>query len=225
MLYTNILLIIFILFFNSHQIMKNFTFCYLFFFISVLSFAQNNHAHISIEKKESKKKVEVFAVNSSSTDYELFLKINATGFRKIANNTFTKVIPANSKVQMVTLLKISEVNNISFGMIVSEIKQEKQANAITFTFAEDKKNKPVILFVKDYCDLCENTIKLFSDNNIIHTIYNIDEDLEYYQKVQQELLNRKNDKTSLVPIIEIEDSIYNRLTDRNKLIQALKNHY
>ncbi|MFD2541966.1 glutaredoxin family protein [Lacinutrix gracilariae] len=205
--------------------MKNFTFCYLFFFISVLSFAQNNHTHISIEKKESKKKVEVFAVNSSSTDYELFLKINATGFRKIANNTFTKVIPANSKVQMVTLLKISEVNNISFGMIVSEIEQEKQANAITFTFAEDKKNKPVILFVKDYCDLCENTIKLFSDNNIIHTIYNIDEDLEYYQKVQQELLNRKNDKTSLVPIIEIEDSIYNRLTDRNKLIQALKNHY
>ncbi|MBU2939498.1 glutaredoxin [Lacinutrix sp. C3R15] len=207
--------------------MKNFTFCFLLFFISVLSFAQNNHTYISIEKKESGKKVEVYAVNSSSTDYEVFLKINATGFRKIAENPITKIVPANSKIKMFTLLKISEENNISFGLIVNEIAhdQEKLANAIDFTFEESKKNKPVILFIKDYCDLCENTIKLFRDNNIVHTIYNIDEDLDYYQKIQQELLNRKNDKTSLVPIIEIEDSIYNRLENRNKLIEALKNHF
>ncbi|MBQ0786835.1 MAG: hypothetical protein KBT69_05005 [Oceanihabitans sp.] len=207
--------------------MKKTTFYFLLFFVSALSIAQNNHAHISIEKEEVGKRVAIFAVNSSSTDYEVFLKINATGFRKLAENPITKVVPAKTKVKMGQLLKVSKDSNFTYGMIVNEIGHdtEKVANAIDFTFDESKKNKPVIVFVKDYCDLCDNTIKLFSDNNIVHTIYNIDEDKEYYQKIQQELINRKNDKTSLVPIIEVEDSIYNRLESRDKLIKALKNHF
>ncbi|MDO6597620.1 glutaredoxin domain-containing protein [Oceanihabitans sp. 2_MG-2023] len=207
--------------------MKKITFYFLLFFVSASSFAQNNHAHISIEKKEKGKHVAVYAVNSSATDYEVFIKINAAGYRKIAQNAVTKIVPANSEVKMASLIKISDESNLSFGMIVNEIGHDKEkiANAIDFTFEESKKNKPVIVFVKDYCDLCDNTIQLFSDNNIVHTIYNIDEDKEYYQKIQQELLNRKNDKTSLVPIIEIEDSIYNRLESRDKLIKALKNHF
>ncbi|WP_452228164.1 glutaredoxin family protein [Lacinutrix sp. MEBiC02404] len=207
--------------------MKKTTFYFLLFFVSAFSFAQNNHAHISIEKKEKGKRVDVYAVNSSSTDYEVFIKINAVGFRKSAENMVTKAVPAKSEVKMASLIRISDDSNVTFGMIVNEIGHdtEKVANAIDFTFDENKKNKPVIIFVKDYCSLCESTIKLFSDNNIIHTIYNIDEDKEYYQKIQQELLNRKNDKTSLVPIIEVEDSIYNRLESRDKLIKALKNHF
>ena len=207
--------------------MKKIPFYFLLFFVSAFSFAQSNHAHISIEKKEKGKRVDVYAVNSSNTDYEVFIKINAVGFRKSAENMVTKAVPAKSEVKMVSLIKISDDSNVTFGMIVNEIGHdtEKVANAIDFTFDENKKNKPVTVFVKDYCSLCESTIKLFSDNNIVHTIYNIDEDKEYYQKIQQELLNRKNDKTSLVPIIEVEDSIYNRLESRDKLIKALKNHF
>ncbi|WP_452232605.1 glutaredoxin family protein [Lacinutrix sp. MEBiC02595] len=207
--------------------MKKTTFYFLLFFVSAFSFAQNNHAHISIKKKEKGKRVDVYAVNSSNTDYEVFIKINAVGFRKSAENMVTKAVPAKSEVKMASLIRISDDSNVTFGMIVNEIGHdtEKVANAIDFTFDENKKNKPVIIFVKDYCSLCESTIKLFSDNNIVHTIYNIDEDKEYYQKIQQELLNRKNDKTSLVPIIEVEDSIYNRLESRDKLIKALKNHF
>ncbi|WP_203459650.1 glutaredoxin domain-containing protein [Lacinutrix sp. WUR7] len=207
--------------------MKKTTFYFLLFFLSTLSFAQNNHAHISIEKKEKGKQVNVYAVNSSNTDYEVFIKINAVGFRKSAENMVTKTVPAKSEVKMASLIRISEDSNVTFGVIVNEIghDKEKRINPITFTFDENKKNKPITVFVKDYCDLCDNTIKLFSDNNIVYTIYNIDEDKEYYQKIQQELLNRKNDKTSLVPIIEIEDSIYNRLESRDKLIKALNNHF
>lgn len=213
---------------NLFNSMKKIIFYFLFFLISIYGFTQNNHSHIKIEDETIGKRVEIFAVNSSNTDYEVFLKINSTGFRRIATNPITKIVAANSRVKMADLIKISKTeSNYSFGIIVNEVDHdsEKEEDAIDFTFDESKSKTPVTIYIKDYCDLCAKTIKLFRDNDVVHTILNIDEDYSYLTNLHQELIERKKDTVSYVPILRIKNELYTKLRNEDKLIEVLKNHY
>ena len=145
--------------------MKKIILYFFLFLIPFYGFTQNNHSHIKIEDKTIGKRVEIYAVNSSNTDYEVFLKINSTGFRRIVANPVTKIVAANSKVKMANLIKISNIDsNYSFGIIVNEVGHdiEKEDDELDFTFDEIRASSPVIIYIKDYCDLCAKTIKLFS---------------------------------------------------------------
>ena len=208
--------------------MKNFILGLSFCFTTFLGFAQNNHSHIKIQDETKGKKVDLYAVNSSNTDYEVFLKINATGFRRIAENPVTKLVPANSKVKMSQLIKITNAeSNYTFGMIVNEVGHdiEKEEDIINFSFDESKTKTPVTIYIKDYCDLCAKTIKLFRDNNVVYTVLNIDEDYTYLSDLHKELIERKKDTVSYVPMLRINNELYTKLRTQDNLIEALKKHY
>ena len=208
--------------------MKHFIICFSLCVFTTISFAQNNHSHIKIQDETKGKFVEIYATNSSYTDYEVFLKINATGFRRIAENPVTKIVPANSKVKMAKLIKISKAeSNYTYGIIVNEIghASKKEQESIPFTFNNSKNKSPVTIYVKDYCDLCTKTIKLFKDNGIVHTILNIDKDKKYLRNLHKELIARKKDTVSYVPMLQIDDRLYTKLRTQEMLIEALKKHY
>ena len=208
--------------------MKHFILCFFLCVINAISLAQNNHAHIKIQDETKGKFVEIYAVNSSHTDYEVFIKINATGFRRIAKNPITKIVPANSKIKMARLIKLSNTDsNYTYGIIVNEVDHhiEKEEESLPVSFDNNTDKAPVTIYIKDYCDLCTKTIQFFKDNGIVHTILNIDKDQTYLRDLHKELIARKKDTVSYVPMLRINDTFYTKLRTQDMVIDALKAHY
>ena len=207
---------------------------YLYFFFLVCfvssSFAQNKHEFISIEEKVTGKRIELFAVNTNTIEYEVFLKVDAIGFRRSSSRPIIKTIPANSRVRMITLVKLSNLDsNYKYTLVVNEIgfemAMQKDHKDFNIKIDESLKSKTVTLFTKDNCLICNDTKSLLDNNKINFKEYNIDQDSTYLISLLKGL--KKNEvKTKIqAPVLKIEDSLYTNIKTRLELIEALKNHY
>lgn len=71
--------------------------------------AQQNGVHIIEEKTE--KRHFLYAKNTTNEDRSVFLKVDATGYRRTAARPTIKIIPPNSKVLLTTLIPLKNTTN------------------------------------------------------------------------------------------------------------------
>ncbi|WP_417620039.1 glutaredoxin family protein [Oceanihabitans sediminis] len=202
----------------------------LLLFFPFFNHAQNEHEFVSIKEKVTGKRVELFAINTNDISYDVFLKVNATGFRRSSSRPIIKNVPANSKVRMLTLIKLDNVaSSYNYTLVVNEIsvdlKIQKDKTALDLKIDKSLNSKTVTLFTKDNCLLCNQTKDLLRRNKISYEEYNIDKDSTYLIKLIKEFKLENTHTKTQVPIIKVEDSLYSDIKTQNQLIKKLRKHY
>lgn len=91
----------------------------LFFSISCTSYAQEKPVRL-VEDKQKKRTI-IYIQNDTDTDKSVFLKVNPTGYRKSAQRPIIKNIPAKSKVQILILIPLTDVeSHYTYNLVVNE---------------------------------------------------------------------------------------------------------
>jgi cobalamin biosynthesis protein CobT len=89
------------------------------YLISYISYAQEKPVRL-VEKKQKKRTI-LYVQNDTNTDKSVFLKINPIGYRKSAQRPIIKNIPAKSKIQMLILIPLTDVeSHYTYNLIVNE---------------------------------------------------------------------------------------------------------
>lgn len=209
--------------------MKTFfnTFFFLFFLMPL--FSQNAHPYVSLAEKVKGKRLELFAVNSNSISYDVFLRVETEDYRRSSARPIIKTIPPNSEVRLITMVKLNgKEGTYSTTFVVNEISKElsirKDHEDFEIKFDDALHQKHLIIYTKDACDLCADARQLLRQNKIEYTEYSIDKDSINLMKLIKEFKVNNQKEKALAPIIKIEDSLYTNLRTKQDLINALKNH-
>ena len=200
----------------------------LFFFGS--PFAQNKHEFVTLKEKTKGKRLELFAVNTNTISYDVFLRIETEDFRRSSARPVLKTIPPNSEVRLITMVKLNgKEGNYSSTFIVNEVAKQlsvrKDHDNFEVKFDNALRKKDITIYTKKKCDLCIETKQLLASNNIQFMEYSIEKDSVNLIKIAKELKKVKLINKALTPIIKIEDSLYTSLKTKQDVIDALKNHF
>ena len=215
---------------NLSFIMKYISTCILFLLITFNSVSQNEHEFVSIKEKVTGKRVELFAVNTNSISYDVFLMVETEDYRRSSSRPILKTIPANSEARMITMVKLNGTEGkYNYTLVVNEIAYDLSIKKDDINFEvkiDDALNtKKVTLFTKDICNLCDETKRLLSSNRIKYEEFNVDTDSTQLIKLIKEYKHHKVDSRTYAPIIKVEDSLYTTIKTKHELIDALKNHF
>ena len=197
---------------------------------SIQTTAQNEHEFVSIQEKVTGKRVELFAVNTNDIAYDIFLKVDATGYRRSSARPIIKNIPAHSKVRMITLVKlVNTESNYKYTMVVNEVRfdlaMQKNDTGLDFKMDASLKSKTVDLFTKDNCLLCNQTKDVLANNKINYKEFNIDQDSTYLVSLLKDFKANNIKSKIQAPVLKIEDSLYTNIRSQKQLIETLQEHY
>ena len=198
--------------------------------LSPLVEAQKKHEFVSIKEKTVGKRIELFAVNTSSISYDVFLMVETQDFRRSSSRPVLKTIPPNSEVKMITLIKLKgKEGKYTYTLVVNEVAYDlnvkKNHDDFEVKIDDALKTKKVTLFTKDVCDLCNQTKSLLGANYIKYDEFNIDRDSTQLIRLIKEYKSNKVNARTFAPILKIEDSLYTNIKTKEELITALQNHF
>ncbi len=73
-----------------------------------------------IEEKQKKRTI-LFVQNDTDDEKSVFLKVNPTGYRRSAQRPIIRKIPAKSKVQMLILIPLTDVeSHYTYNLIIND---------------------------------------------------------------------------------------------------------
>ncbi len=210
--------------------MKYISVCILFFLITISVNSQNENEFVTIKEKITGKRVELFAVNTNTISYDVFLIVETEDYRRSSSRPVLKTVPPNSEVRMITMVKLKgKEGKYNYTLVVNEVGYDlsikKDHENFELKLDDALNTKKITLFTKDVCDLCKETKTLLNKNRILFEEYNIDKDTTLLIKLIKEYKHNKVSSRTYTPIMKIEDSLYTSIKTKNELIDALKNHF
>jgi len=148
---------------------------------------------VLITEKKKGKRVVLMAENKTADSLNVFLMVNATGYRKSASKPVIKIIGPGKKIPMITLIELAgEESQYTYDLIVNEeqkditITHEKQAKDI-----EKNIRDRVVIFSKEGCEKCIALSKTLTEKRIEHRMFDIAENPVIYRQfmtlIQSEL--------------------------------------
>lgn len=200
------------------------------FFVLGSTLAQMQHPHVTLKEKITGKRLELFAVNTNSISYDIFLRVETEDFRRSSTRPVLKTIPPNSEVRLITMVKLNDKEgNYNSTFIVNEVAKaltiKKDHDDFEIKLDDAIRNKEITVFTKEACDLCSEAKELMVKNKIRFTELSIDKDSLNLITIARELKKHQVTTKALAPIIKIEDSLYTSLKTKQDIIKALKNHF
>ncbi len=199
-------------------------------FLTCSVFSQTIHPYVKLTEKIKGKRLELFAVNSGATSYNIFLRVETKDYRRSSSRPVLKTIPANSKVRLITMVKLNGKEGIyTTSFVVNEIAQglsiTKDHENFEVKFNNALHTKKITIYTKDTCDLCMDAKQLLDKHKIRYKELSIEKDSINLIQLISEFKKSDLKKKALVPILKIEDSLYTSLKTRQDFIKALKNHF
>lgn len=192
-------------------------------------FAQN-HEFVKLKEEKTGKRLELYAVNTSSTSYELFLQIETEDFRRSSLRPIIKTVPPKSKTILTTIIQLANTEGVyDATFIVNEgnhditIDKDKQslANKINSELNKDQ----LVVFTETNCKLCNDTKMLLGKNKRQFIEYNISTDPSSYTLLTQYLMAKKVNSKTNMPILYIKDSLYTSIKSKEHVEDILKKHF
>mgnify|MGYP000751467539 CR=1 FL=1 len=180
------------------------------YLITTTVLAQQNGVKI-IEEKKAKRHL-IYAENTTSEIRNVFLKVNPKGYRRTANRPLIKNIPPKSKVLLITLIPLKDIEN-SYTYIFTSNKEQNDLD-----LNRKKNDKPlslpeimdseVVIFTTDECNKCISLIEALKTKRIKHREVNIDKQDRFYLYTWQ-LLKEKGYETNsiLLPIASVKGEL------------------
>ncbi len=93
---------------------------FLFIFLSNVSILAQDHPIRLVEEKLKKRTI-LYVQNDTDHEKSVFLKVNPTGYRRSAQRPIIKKIPANSKVQMLILIPLTDVeSHYTYNLVIND---------------------------------------------------------------------------------------------------------
>ncbi|WP_299213981.1 hypothetical protein [uncultured Aquimarina sp.] len=153
-----------------------------------------------------KKRTIIYVQNDTDSDKSVFLKINPIGYRRSAQRPIIKNIPANSKVQMIILIPLTDVaSSYTYNLIVNEELENMEVDRAK----GPKKEAPlssilkseIIIFTKEGCEKCQLLITKLQLDHVKFREININSKSRYVDYLWK-LLNDKgyNKTTAQLPL-------------------------
>jgi glutaredoxin len=205
---------------------KLFVFVILFFFIKTGLSQNNNHPYVKLIEKQDNKRLKLFAKNTDTLSYSIFLRVTTNDFRRSSNRPVLTTISPKSEKHLITLIKLAEREGVyNYQFIVNKYTEElsltKDHDGLEQNFNEALNNKTVTVFEVDNCDICDFTKEVLKNNDIFFKRNNFSNNKSEIIK----LLKTKSDTINTTFILKIEDSIYGNIQSKEALIETLKNHF
>jgi uncharacterized protein (DUF885 family) len=196
-------------------------------FIFQIGFSQkNNHPYVKLIEKQHGKRLELFAKNTDTISYSVFLRITTNDFRRSSNRPVLETINPKSEKLLITLIKLVEKEGVYDSQFIvnkytEELSFTKDNDGFEKKFNEALNNKTVMLFATDACDFCNVAKNILKSNNIVYKTYN-------FSNNQHEIfksLNIKDDSSMTKFILKIQDSVYHKINNKETLIKTLKTYF
>ncbi|MGB1210008.1 MAG: glutaredoxin family protein [Lacinutrix venerupis] len=206
------------------------TYLTLIIFLSILlnSFGQNNHKYVKLSEEKKGKRITIYATNTDSISYDVFLKVDTKDFRRSSNRPIIRNIAANSKIKLMTLIQLNGTEgNYDSVFVVNEVAYALEFNkdheAIDFKLDKAIKDKKVTIFTKDDCLICPDTKRILTNNKIAFTEYNIDKDSINYLKIIKEFrADKENLFENRIPLLKVDDKVFNKIKSVEDFVAALR---
>jgi hypothetical protein len=207
--------------------MLKFLVCLMSLFIFQNGFSQNNnHPYVKLIEKQNGKRLELYAKNTDTISYSVFLRITTNDFRRSSNRPVLETINPKSEKLLITLIKLVDKEGVYDSQFIvnkytEELNFTKDNDGIEKNFNEALKSKTVILFETDNCDICDLAKNILTSNSIIFKTNNVSNNQDEVFKS----LDIKDDSSKTKFILKIQDSVYNRINNKETLIKTLKTYF
>ena len=139
---------------------------------------------VLITEKKRGKRVLLMAENKTADTLNVFLMVNATGYRKSASKPVIKNIPPGKKTPMITLIEMDgETSKYTYDLIVNEeqrditISEDNQATDIQKNI-QDR----IVIFSTEGCEKCTALSKALTEKNMEHRVIGITENPVIYRQ-------------------------------------------
>lgn len=166
------------------------------FVMSFHIFAKAQQTHTSqtndvilIEDKQPKR-WNMYAQNNSDEAQEVFLLVQGTGFRRSADRPIIKMVPANSKVLLMTLIPLKGIEPtytkiFTYEPNLQQIKRRKGENDEEYVNIRPLKDEELTIFLQEDCEKCEVLTAFLNENHIKYRAL----DLGVHPKVKEFLFS------------------------------------
>lgn len=196
--------------------------------ISLNAYSQKEHQFVKLSEEKKGKRLTLYATNTDSISYDVFLKVDTKDFRRSSNRPIIRNIAANSKIKLMTLIQLTGtegkyeslfvVNEVAYALDI-----KKDHEVLDFKLDRALKEKKITLFTKNDCLICPDTKRILDNNKIAFTEYNIDKDSTNYLKIVKEFkADKKNRFENRIPLLKVEDQVYNNIKSVEDFIAALR---
>jgi glutaredoxin len=195
----------------------------LLFFICNLTYSQGLKVLIKEQKKG--KRLQLIAENKTKDTLNVFLMVNAQGYRRSASKPVIKNIPPLSDTPMITLIEIDGVESFyTFDLVVNE-KESK----LSFSYDEPERDiervmmGKLIIFTADGCSKCELLSQKLDENRLQHRVFDIQKDPVLYGQFMSFIERKLTTETKIrFPVIWNRDDVIFGYDDLEKMVERLK---
>ncbi len=197
-------------------------------FLSLIGYAQNDHKFVKLKEVKKGKRVSLYAENTDSISYDVFLKVETKDFRRSSNRPIIRTIAPKTKVKLLTLIQLANTDGKYNSMfVVNEVayalEVDKDKEGLSFKLDKAIKDKKVILYTKDDCLICPDAKRILENNKISFTEYNIDKDSTNYLKIIKEFQDDKdNRRKNRIPMLKVENQVFNTIKSLDDFVAALR---
>lgn len=200
--------------------MKLINYLFTAFILCCTMVAYSQTDRIIISEKEKGKRIVLYAENTTDETLNIFILVDANGYRRSADKPILMDIPAKRKVPVTTLIKLNQPNaSYTYELIINDeldltknISYQKAAADIERVITDK-----LVIFSKVGCDRCKRLDDELKYRRIEYRNFNIDEDPVLYKQFMAFIQNTFTEKTQIrFPVIWNKDQAifgYDELDD------------
>ena len=161
--------------------------------IPITCFSQvSSKPHVILVEKKTGKRLQLFAENTDSIPYMVFLRVTTTDHRRTSKRPILKEIPGNSKLLLKTLILLDGkegIYNPTFivNEVTTNLRMRKTHDDFDLNVSTTKLTTKVLIFTNTTCDLYNEAITILEDNAFSYKNYNLETSTEALNLLQSKL--------------------------------------
>jgi glutaredoxin len=165
---------------------------------------------VLIKEQKRGKRLVLIAENKTNDSLNVFLMVNAQGYRRSASKPVIKNIPPLSEVPMITLIELDgEKSQYTFELVVNE-----KASPMSFSYDEPERDiervmkGKLVIFSAEGCGKCDKLSEELDDLRIQHRVFNIKEDAVLYGQFMSFIERKLTSETKIrFPVVWNRDDV------------------
>ena len=189
-------------------------------FIMLQITAQTSTINLVVE--DIPNRLAFFAINESTTDYDVMVTISGTNFRQSKAKPRLIRVPAASKVHIKTIMLIRGKKPSYTYSIVQNDSLSKRALKKPFEKIKIKPKKQITLYIPHNCTSCDSILSPLENGKYKYTSYLLSENEKMTSQLQRSFGANSTPMDSLkTPIINLGGKLYTNIETYQKLLDEL----
>jgi len=209
--------------------MKKILFLLLLFLGYAFAKAQSKTPDVELIEDKQRKRWLLYAQNNTDEEKEAFLLVQGQGFRRSAGKPVIKIIPANSKVLMQTLIPLKGAEPTYTKIFTFEDKLQtvnrKKNNGINVNDAvqlDPVDPSELTVFIQNDCPKCEQLVTYLNDNHVKYRLLDIDKHQDVKDLMFSQLDDGKPKTQAVLPVVCQDGKAYENIPSISRFIKEMR---